>query len=227
MRIGRLFFAGSIFLGLAYFALRSPLPVADPRFIREDFGGPDAPISVSVYLDAGYPRDRAHQALAAAAARVRAAPDDAAALEAAVGGLQQAGIRNLMFKSGGTLLVRGKRGNAPWRVGVRKPGARGPDDVLAYLLEDRAEALCTRHDEMRGAPVSGLRQVTVVAADAPTAAQAAEALFAAGPDRWREQARQLGIEQALAIGATGEIAVTQALGDRLKFLHSAQPRVVP
>jgi thiamine biosynthesis lipoprotein len=116
--------------------------------------------------------------------------------------------------------------------------------VLGYLLDDRSEALTTRGDDENffeaagrryhslldprtGAPARGLRAVTVVAIDGPAAAAAAQALFVAGPDHWRELARKLGIEQAMAVSESGEISATQALHDRLKLLHDAQARVLP
>lgn len=58
MRLGRLSFAAAIVLALAWFALRSPLPVADPRFLQQDFAGAGAPLSISAYLEAGDPRGR-------------------------------------------------------------------------------------------------------------------------------------------------------------------------
>ena len=351
MRLGRLFFAGAVFLGLAYFALRSPLPVADPRFIKEDFPGPGAALSISVYLDTGYSRDRAHKALAdcaallrerehdtdpwgdgalgamnrslarggtpptppdlvalferaeqsrvetggrydarlgalsklwgfdgappsrnapppeaevqrAVAALARAAPwragaygpslavqfdfgglARASALDEALATLKDAGINNVMLNFGGSLRTRGARGNAPWRIGLRNPRAKGPNDVLAYVLTDRDEALTTRGDDelffeqggaryhhildpRSGAPAQGLQSATVISADGQSAAVAAQALFVAGPGGWRDLARQLGADQALVVTADGDIKLTAALNQRLKFLHDRQPSVV-
>lgn len=227
MRTGRLFFAGAVFLGLAYYALRSPLPVADPRFIKEDFASAEAPISISVFLETGYLRDRGHTELAAAAATLRAGSDGAKALEDAAAQLKAAGIRNSMLKFGATLVTRGKHGNAPWRVGVRKPRGKGPDDVLAYLLEDRDEALSSYSEDEPGAPSSGLRSITVVAADAPKAAQGAKALFASGAELWPAAAERRGIAQALAVDADGAITVTKALGERLKFMPGQRLKTLP
>ena len=230
MRLGRLFFAGAIFLGLAYFALRSPLPAVDPRFIKEDFAGSGAALSISVYLDAGDARDRAHAELARVAARLRQAELEAPAepaaaslrraeaLDQAAAGLKAAGIGNAMLRFGGNLVVRGRRGNAPWRIGLRNPRGRSPDDALAYLLADRDEAVAS-HGESR--------VVTVIGPDGPAATAAAQALFAAKPGEWRELARRRGLEQVMVVEQSGDIAVTGALGERLKFLHGATPKVLP
>lgn len=353
MSTGRLFFAGAVLLGLAWFALRSPLPVADPRFIKEDFAGPGAPLSFSVYLDTGYERAKAHAALAEVAVFLRereqdwapfgegalgamnrvlarggthrvtaamaelfdraeqarretdgrfdarlgalaklwgfdtqppgrsAPPPDAdlrrrvealsrtapyqagqpygpslavqwdfgalpraVALDEALAQLQQAGIANAMVNFGGVLRTRGARGAAPWRVGLRNPRARGPSELIAYVLTTADEAVSTRGDNERffeaqgvrfhdvldprtGAPAQGLQSVTVIAPDAATAAIASQALFVAGPGGWRDLARTLGVAQAMAVTADGQVKITAALNQRLKFLKDRQARVEP
>lgn len=353
MRLGRLFFAGAVLLGLAWFALRSPLPVADPRFVRHEFLALGTLVSVSAYLDEGYTRERARQAFAATEAllrdyerawtpegdgmlgtlnrrlaageavalpaaasalfaraeeararsgglfdarlgaliqlwgfdddsRRREAPPDAAqarrlaqaaqqapafvagmaygpapavqwdfggiakgaAVDAAVAQLKAAGITNVIVNAGGNLRTAGRRGGAPWRIGIRHPRGRTPDEVMAYVLTERDEALMTsgdyeryfEHDGRRyhhlldprsGAPAQGLWSVTVAHPDAAWADAASTALFVAGPDGWREAARRLGVDEALAVTAAGEIQVTAALAARLKFLGGAQARVAP
>jgi len=353
MRLGRLFFGGAVLLALAWFALRSPLPVADPRFIKQDFAGPGTALSISVYLDAGYERSRAQSALAEAAARLREREQDwapwgdgalgamnralarggaqavademaevfdraeqaraesggrydarlgalarlwgfdsqpparsappaaaevqrlaeaiaraapyqagqeygpslavqwdfgalprASALDEALAQLKDAGIANAMINFGGTLRTRGQRGTAPWRVGLRHPRARGPNEVLAYVLTSQDEAISTRGDDelffedqgqryhhvldpRTGAPAQGLQSVTVIAPDAATAAVASHALFVAGPGGWRDLARTLGVAQAMVVTSSGDIKVTAALNQRLRFLNDRQARVEP
>jgi hypothetical protein len=229
MRLGRLFFAGAVVLGLAYFALKSPLPVADPRFIKEDFAGPGAAVSFSVFLDTGYARDRAHKLLADAAAILRKAeaqPDGAEAadvaraqaLDRAAAELKAAGIRNGMLKFGGALVVFGKRGNAPWRIGLRDPRGKGPDGALAYVMSSGDEAIATRGDA---------RVVTVIAADATQAARGVGAVADGSPEAWPELARRAGLEQVMVVDADGTVTVTDALGKRVKFLSDINAKVVP
>lgn len=353
MRLGRLFFAGAILLGLAYFALRSPLPVADPRFLKHDFLALGTLVTVSAYLEEGDTRERARTALAdcerflldyerrwsphgtgrlgevnralaagravtiagdeadlferaeqarrasgglfdarigalvqlwgfddeahrreappeagrvrALADALRAAPGfrrgedygpapqvqwdfggiaKGQAVELAVQRLQAAGIRNVIVNAGGNLRAAGKRGSAPWRIGIRNPRGASPTEALAYVLTDSDEALMTSGDYERyfehagvryhhlldprsGAPAQGLRSATVAHADAAWADAATTALFVAGAAGWREMARRLDIEQALVVTASGEVLVTEAFGRRLKFLGGTQPRVVP
>jgi thiamine biosynthesis lipoprotein len=353
VRLGRLFFAGAVLLALAYFALRSPLPVADVRFLKHDFTAFGALVSVSAYLDEGMTRERGHEALVAsekflngyaetwapsgkgllgdinrqlaggqtfsisgptaalfvraeearvrsgglfdarlgalvrlwgfdAPAPARTAPPDAAelrrlsgavlrapafqegatygpaaevqwdfsgivkglAVDEALARLKAAGIGNAVVNAGGSLRTAGKRGDAPWRIGLRHPRGKTPDDVIAYVLTDRDEALMTTGDYERyfeqggvrypavidprtGTPAQGLQSVTVAHRDAAWADAASVALFVAGPARWREVARQMGIEEALVVTAEGQIEVTEAFNSRLKFLHDLTPRVVP
>jgi hypothetical protein len=226
MRLGKLFFAGAIFLALAYFALRSPIPAADPRFLQAEVADAGAPAVIAVYLDTGYLRERAQQELAGVAADWReaargtdaAAPSarHAQALEAAAVRLQRAGIGNVMLRFGHNLVVRGRRGNGPWRVGLRNPRGTRPDDALAYLLADRDEAVASH---------GGERVVTVIGADGVAATAAAQALHAAG-QQWPELARQRGLDQVMVVEADGAIHVTKALNDRLKFLRGATPLAV-
>lgn len=353
MRLGRLFFAGAVLLALAWFALRAPVPVADPRFLKHDFFALGTLVSVSVYLDEGDTRARAQGVLAdverfllayeqawspqgdgalgrinralaaggsaaipadqaalfarAEAARARSgglfdarlgalvrlwgfddeahrretppaatalrdavealgrapafAPDrpygpapgvqwdfggiaKGEAVERAVARLAAAGLGNAIVNAGGNLRAAGRRGRAPWRIGIRNPRGASPNEALAYLLVDGAEAIMTSGDNERffefegrryhhlldprsGAPAQGLRSVTVAHADAAWADAASTALFVAGPDGWRELARRLDVAQVLAVTASGEILVTAAFERRLKFLGGAQARVVP
>jgi len=225
MRLGRFFFAGAIFLGLAWFALRSPIPAADPRFIKADVADAGAPAAVAVYLETGYPRERAQAEIAAVAAELRAVsrgPEPAPAtrraevLDAAATRLESAGITSMMLRFGDNLVVRGRRGNAPWRVGLRDPRGQQPDDALAYLLADRDEAVASHGSD---------RVVTVLAPDGVAATAAAQALHAAGPG-WPALARERGLEQVLVVEADGAIEATKALNGRLKFLRGAAPRAV-
>jgi FAD:protein FMN transferase len=167
-----------------------------------------------------------------------------AAVEEAVQRFKAAGVSNVIVNAGGNLRTAGARGKAPWRIGIRHPRGRTPDEVLAYLLAEGDEALITSGDYERyfehggrryahildprtGLPASGLQSVTVAHADTAWADVASTALFVAGAEGWREAAAALGVEQALVVTAAGEIVVTRALARRLKFMRGHEPRVVP
>ncbi|HUS24966.1 MAG TPA: FAD:protein FMN transferase [Candidatus Binatia bacterium] len=351
MSTGRLAFAGAVLLGLAWFALRAPLPVADPRFLKEDFFALGTLVSVSAYLPEGMSRERGKEIVAglrhdfdeyevrwrawgkgelasmnrdldagrsiaipavmqplfrraeeartasggrfdarvgaltrlwgfddeahlrsrppeaAQVERLRAALGQApalsgevyradgvqwdfggiakgAAVDQAVRRLREAGIAGAIVNAGGNLRSTGRRGDAPWRIGLRDPRGTTPDTVTAWLLEDRDEAIMTSGDYERffeyqgrrychildpatGAPAQGLAAVTVVHGDAAWADAASTALFVAGPGHWRETAQAMGIEQALVITAAGELRVTAPLHARLKYPSRVHPQIVP
>jgi FAD:protein FMN transferase len=353
VNLGRLAFIGAVLLALAYFALRGPVAVADPRFLKQDFLALGTLVSVSLYLPETMPRERGRALVAEAEkflrdyeeawrpsgpgrlgginraladgrtfalsgpeamlftraedarrrsgglfdarlgalvalwgfddeARRRSEPPPAAevarlaaavqrapafeegaaygpapgvqwdfggiakgaAVEEAVQRFKAAGVSNVIVNAGGNLRTAGARGKAPWRIGIRHPRGRTPDEVLAYLLAEGDEALITSGDYERyfehggrryahildprtGLPASGLQSVTVAHADTAWADVASTALFVAGAEGWREAAAALGVEQALVVTAAGEIVVTRALARRLKFMRGHEPRVVP
>lgn len=222
MSTGRLFFAGALLLGLAWAALRAPVPAIDPRYLREDFPG-DPSLSVSAWLAAGDTRDRARAAIAACVGGLRAAAAAPVATDAAAACLAGSKLDGFMLNFSGHAVTAGRRGSAPWRLGLRHPRPRGPEDALAYVLAGDREAVATR----LGTAPAGLQQVSVFAADAATAAAGAEALLAAGPALWRAQARARQIDRALVMLPDGTVETTEALAPRLKFPHGEAPRIVP
>ena len=78
-----------------------------------------------------------------------------------------------------------------------------------------------------GKPARGLWSVTVIHADGALADAASTALFVAGPQRWREVARRLGVEQVVVVADGGAVSVTAALAPRLHFAGGIAPQVVP
>ena len=150
------------------------------------------------------------------------------AVDRAVELLKQSNIANAIVNAGGNLRCIGKQGTRAWRVAIRDPRAMR---TLAWLdLSD--ESVSTSGDYERFATVNDTRihhlldsrsaqpanhtmAVTVVALDAELADAASTALFIAGPQRWREIARSMGIEQVLRVDASGVIEVTKALHSRL------------
>jgi thiamine biosynthesis lipoprotein len=66
--------------------------------------------------------------------------------------------------------------------------------------------------------------VTVLHDDATTADAAATALFVAGPDRWYEIARRMGIRYVLLVDDDGVLHMNPAMEKRLNFL--SPPRAI-
>ncbi|MEQ1438656.1 FAD:protein FMN transferase [Fontimonas sp. SYSU GA230001] len=166
------------------------------------------------------------------------------ATDLAIERLRSAGFAHAIVNLGGNLRVAGRRGDRPWRIGVRHPRVDAQHRVLASLETSGDEAVVTSGDYERyfefegrryhhlldphsGYPATGLQAVTVVAADGALADAASTALFVAGPLAWRETARALGIDQAFVVEADGRIVVTAALARRIRFADDSMPQTVP
>ena len=156
------------------------------------------------------------------------------ALDRAAELLRKLGIRNALINIGGNILALGKHGKQPWRVGIqhpRKPGA------LATLDLNDGEAIGTSGDYQRyfmlgtvrychlinpnsGYPVQGVQAVTILARGARAGVlsdAASKPLFIAGVSGWRDAARRMGLTEAMRVDGQGNIQLTAAMHNRLKF----------
>ncbi|VAX10557.1 hypothetical protein MNBD_GAMMA26-690, partial [hydrothermal vent metagenome] len=61
--------------------------------------------------------------------------------------------------------------------------------------------------------------------DAATADAAATALLVAGPEQWREVAKKMGLSQVMVITPQGEISMSPAMVERIRFEVSPEPSV--
>ncbi|HHM05996.1 MAG TPA: FAD:protein FMN transferase [Gammaproteobacteria bacterium] len=160
-------------------------------------------------------------------------------VDLALAELKRRGIDNAIINAGGDLRAMGVRGDRPWRVGIRDP--RGPG-VLASLEIQGDEAVFTSGDYERyfiheglryhhildprsGRPARGTTSVTVVHTSGTEADAAATALFIAGPARWRETAKALGLRQVMLIDDRGTVHVSPELAARLRFETEKPPRL--
>jgi thiamine biosynthesis lipoprotein len=145
--------------------------------------------------------------------------------------LQQKGVDNLIVNAGGDLCVRGKRGDRPWRVGIRQPDSSG---ILASIEMEGPGCIFTsgsyerfydyngrryHHilDPRSGFPAGKTTSVTVVTQDPTLADAAATALFVAGPDNWQEVASHMAIQDVLLIDERNVARLTAALAERVHF----------
>jgi len=81
-------------------------------------------------------------------------------------------------------------------------------------------------DPASGAPARGVFAVTVFHASLAEAAAAAHALFVAGPQRWIDTARALGIERALLVDTQDAVRVTAPLAGRISMTDARLTPVV-
>lgn len=150
------------------------------------------------------------------------------AVDRAIDHLRGLGIDNAIVNAGGDLRAIGRRGERPWRIGIRNP--RGPG-VLAVIESQGDESIFTsgdyergfdyqgRHyhhvlDPRTGYPAEGARSVTVIHADAATADAAATALLVAGTSGWLKVARDLQLRRVMLVDGEGVVHMTPAMAAR-------------
>ena len=144
--------------------------------------------------------------------------------------LEAAGFKNALVNAGGDLRCIGHRNGRRWRIGIQSPRSAG---MLGVIDLQSGEAAVTSGDYERffrykgrrmdhifdpatGYPVEHTRSVTVIAADAATADAAATAVFVAGPGRWQQVARAMGIDAVLRVDASGKVQITRKMRERLQ-----------
>ncbi|HUG97983.1 MAG TPA: FAD:protein FMN transferase [Gammaproteobacteria bacterium] len=152
--------------------------------------------------------------------------------------LRARGVDHAIVNAGGDLRAIGRRGERPWRIGIR---AAREQSILAALEVEGDEAVFTsgdyeryfvhdgRHyhhvlDPRSGYPTAGIVSATVVHRNAGLADAAATALMVAGPDDWPATARALGVDSVMIVHEDGRIELTGALRPRIRFRDEAQER---
>lgn len=157
------------------------------------------------------------------------------ALDRAAAILRRHGVANALINAGGDLRALGRRGDRPWRIGIRNP--RDREAVMAVVALHPGEAIVTsgdyersfRHQGMRyhhlldpatGRPARSARQATVLGPRATEADAWSTALFVAGPDGLD----RLGQEQpGLVIGPRGQAHANGAMEARLDWRSEEVP----
>lgn len=154
--------------------------------------------------------------------------------------LRQMGVENAIVNAGGNLRAIGRRGDRPWRIGIRNP--RGPG-IIASVEVQGDESVITSGDYERyfeyegvryhhildprtGYPAQGVAAVTVIHDNATEADVASTALLIAGVEHWRETARALGVKQVMLIASDGTIHMSPAMAERIRFETEQPPHVI-
>ncbi|MDR3157862.1 MAG: FAD:protein FMN transferase [Zoogloeaceae bacterium] len=156
------------------------------------------------------------------------------ALDRAAARLRAMGIRNALINIGGNVMALGDKYGKPWKVGIQHPRQPG---ALAILDLRDGEAMGTSGDYQRyfeldgqryshlldpekGGPPRHTQAVTLLIPSAPDAGMRSDALskpvFLAGENHWRAVARDLGVDHALRVDASGRVEMTGALRERLE-----------
>jgi len=161
------------------------------------------------------------------------------AVDQAISLLRQRGVGNAIVNAGGDLRAIGRRGDRPWRIGVREPRLEG---VLAAIEVSGDQSVFTSGDYERffefegrryhhildprtGYPSQGLVSVTVLADNAATADAACTALMVSGPEKWPGVAAGLGLDKVMVVEDSGVIQVTPAMHERVRLLREDKPNL--
>jgi thiamine biosynthesis lipoprotein len=156
------------------------------------------------------------------------------AVDAAVALLRKAGLVDFMVQAGGDLYVSGRRGERPWRVGIRDP--RGPRDAFFAAAEVEDGTFSTSGDYERsftqdgvryhhildpdlGRPARGVRSVTVMAKDAVTADALSTGVFILGVKRGLEVVEGLDGVGAVIVDEHNKVHISSRLQGRVKVFR--------
>ena len=147
--------------------------------------------------------------------------------------LRGRGFEHFMIQSGGDLFVSGRRGDRPWRVGIRDP--RGPADRTFAALTLTNGAFSTSGDYERffirngrryhhildpdlGEPARGCRSVTINASTATVADGLSTAVFVLGPEEGMALIEKLPDVEGVIVSSTNEVLVSSGLKGRLGMI---------
>ena len=155
------------------------------------------------------------------------------AVDRAVAILRARGLTDFMVQAGGDLYVAGRRGDRPWRLGIRDP--RGAADKSFAALDLTDGTFSTSGDYERffiadgrryhhildlsiGEPARGCRSVTLVTERAVIADALAKGVFVLGPDKGMALIERLPKVEGVIVSAKNEVLISSGLKNRLVVL---------
>ena len=148
------------------------------------------------------------------------------AIDRAAAMLRARGFNDFMIQSGGDLYVSGRRGDRPWRLGIRDP--RGPADKSFATLDLTNKTFSTSGDYERffirdgrryhhildpdlGAPARGCRSVTIVADKAVLADGLSTGVFVLGPEKGMALIERLPDIEGVIVSSDNKVLVSSGL----------------
>lgn len=144
--------------------------------------------------------------------------------------LRRRGINDFMIQAGGDFYAGGRRGDRPWRVGMRDP--RGPADRSFAAIDVSNETVSTSGDYERafvaggrryhhiidpdlGEPTRDTRSVTIIASRATFADALDTGVFLLGPQAGMALIEKLPDVEGVIVTARNEVLVSSGLRERL------------
>lgn len=149
--------------------------------------------------------------------------------------LRARGLENFMIQAGGDLYAAGRRGDRPWRVGIRDP--RGPPSAFFARAEIEDRTFSTSGDYMRffikdgvryhhiidpdsGEPARRCRSVTVFAPSALVADAFSTGVFILGVDEGLALVEATPGVGAVIVDADNEVHVSKRLTEKVELINS-------
>ena len=162
------------------------------------------------------------------------------AVDKAAAVLEREGFTDVVVQAGGDLLVRGRKGQADWQVGIRDPRG-GPDDFFAIApIKDASFSTAGDYergfvkdgkryhhilDPRTGQPATASRSVTVRAKDAFTADAWSKVLFILGPETGLPLVESRPGVGAVIVDKDNNVIVSKRLQGVVKIVHPPTPGV--
>ncbi len=155
------------------------------------------------------------------------------AVDRAAAILRSRGLHDFMIQSGGDLYVAGRRGDRPWRIGIRDPRGPGDRSFASLALTDGTFSTSGDYERFflhdgrryhhlldpdRGEPARGCRSVTIVAASAMLADALSTGVFILGPEEGLALVERLVGVDAVIVTAGNDVLVSSGLRDHLELI---------
>jgi len=162
------------------------------------------------------------------------------AVDRAAAILAKSGFADVVVQAGGDLLVKGRKGQDPWRVGIRDP--RGAETDYFAIAPIRDASFSTAGDYERGfikdgvryhhildprtgKPATACRSVTVLANDALTADELDDAIFILGPDEGMKLLDKHPGAGAVIVDKNNKVHISASLRDVVQVIHPPTPGI--
>jgi FAD:protein FMN transferase len=152
------------------------------------------------------------------------------AVDQAVAIMRGRGFAHFLIQAGGDLYAAGRRGDRPWRVGIRDPRG-GPDDSFAAVdLSDSTFSTSGDYERFfiyggrryhhiidpdAGEPTRHTRSVTIMAASATQSDAIDTGVFLLGPEAGMALIERLPDVEGVIVTAGNEVLVSSGLRERL------------
>jgi thiamine biosynthesis lipoprotein len=162
------------------------------------------------------------------------------AVDKAAAVLAKQGFTDVVVQAGGDLLVKGRKGQADWQVGIRDP--RGPADDFFAIAPIKDASFSTAGDYERGFvkdgkryhhildprtgyPATACRSVTILAPDALTADELDDAVFILGPEKGLPLVESRDGVGAVIVDKDNNVVVSKRLQGVVQILHAPTPGI--